>query len=681
MTSCETARRAVEMTGLAAGQRAALIDDRTPVLPATPATVVVVDGPSAATLAVASTLAARFGAAVERYPTGMIHGLDQLSDPVVCLRASRGGWFGRFDAMTTAAIGPFAGPVVLVGPHCPATWTPGRGDVLAAPSPPSMGWELSRHAATWALALDVDLWLSVVIDRTQFAPSEPDAVARADLLAAGLLGRMSRDLELAGVDTGWDVLFGRTLATGIRSFASAAHPTLIAVEAARTGDRRRDHWGAAFAVARFADVPVLVLPPTPPRVMPLPPPPALPLVERRAERVVMPRLPPTAWPISSRQAVLTLLGPSGDTPKVAPVTYPPAAPAPPSRRRTALTAVGILALVASVLAGVARINVPYYAVKAGPAPPLGALVHVRGAKTYPAAGTLRFVTIRTDECTLFDAVRGWIDPTVDVVPHGAAARGGRTVWAANRDLMEASKVTAFAVALRELGYDVGEAGDGARVVSVVPHDPASTVLNPGDVIVNLVGRPIRFAEDVLDAEHSVDAGEIVSIGYRLQGAGPVLSGLIQLERLGGGRIGLGAQLTTNDRRFHLPLDTGIDTGTVVGPSAGLAFTLAYLEALAPNDLVGRNDVAATGTIDADGRVGEIGGMRQKVIAAQRQHVTLLLVPSTEAADARRFAHGSFDVVGVSTIDDALAALRDRGGAPLPRHVRAARPVHAEVVSA
>ena len=103
-----------------------------------------------------------------------------------------------------------------------------------------------------------------------------------------------------------------------------------------------------------------------------------------------------------------------------------------------------------------------------------------------------------------------------------------------------------------------------------------------------------------------------------------------------------------------------------GPSAGLAFTLALLDELTPGELTGGKKVAATGTITPSGAVGEIGGLPQKTVAVEREGAELFLVPLAELAEAQAKAEGTnLKVVGVETLDDALAALQEFGGSGLP----------------
>jgi PDZ domain-containing protein len=123
---------------------------------------------------------------------------------------------------------------------------------------------------------------------------------------------------------------------------------------------------------------------------------------------------------------------------------------------------------------------------------------------------------------------------------------------------------------------------------------------------------------------------------------------------------VGVLTATRSEKFEFPVDVEIDTGRVSGPSAGLAFTLTILDELTPGDLTGGEKVAVTGTIRADGGVGPIGGAEQKAVTAREAGAKLFLVPAEEVDEARGRADG-MKVVGVRTLDDALAELKELGG--------------------
>jgi len=126
------------------------------------------------------------------------------------------------------------------------------------------------------------------------------------------------------------------------------------------------------------------------------------------------------------------------------------------------------------------------------------------------------------------------------------------------------------------------------------------------------------------------------------------------------------------RAIVLPFEVDIETGGIGGPSAGLAFTLALIDELSPGSLTGGRNIAVTGTISLDGSVGAIGGLPQKVSAVHQNGVDVFLVPASQSElttpeglerlnDAGR---GAVEIVPVATLDEALAALAELGGAPL-----------------
>jgi len=138
------------------------------------------------------------------------------------------------------------------------------------------------------------------------------------------------------------------------------------------------------------------------------------------------------------------------------------------------------------------------------------------------------------------------------------------------------------------------------------------------------------------------------------------------EKPGSGYLGVGAE----DRLVYptLPFNVSIDSQRIGGPSAGLAFTLGVLDQLTPGDLTGGKEVAATGTISADGTVGEIGGVEQKVVTVHRAHIGYFMVPTEDAADAQKNAPSDVKIVPVHTVDDALSFLATLGGNGLPAPV-------------
>jgi PDZ domain-containing protein len=125
---------------------------------------------------------------------------------------------------------------------------------------------------------------------------------------------------------------------------------------------------------------------------------------------------------------------------------------------------------------------------------------------------------------------------------------------------------------------------------------------------------------------------------------------------------MGVQVQDVDPVF--PFNVDIDTGRVVGPSAGLAFTLGLIDVLTPGELTGGRRIACTGTIERDATVGPVGGVAQKTAAVRNAGVTVFLVPSAEYDEAKAKAGDKVQVMRVDTLQQALDALVKLGGDPV-----------------
>jgi Lon-like protease len=221
-----------------------------------------------------------------------------------------------------------------------------------------------------------------------------------------------------------------------------------------------------------------------------------------------------------------------------------------------------------------------------------------------------------------------------------------------------SKLTATKVALERLGYRVTVTGDGALVTMVNPGDPADGALQVGDVVKTVDGDPVTLQEQVASKIRQHKPGDMITIGFHRGGADKTVTVKTVAGPDGASKIGVSLQ--TNDLKYDFPVDVSIETGLVGGPSAGLAFTLALIDDLTEGELTGGRNVAVTGTIDADGNVGPVGGVAQKTVTARKAGAVAFLVPPEEEKDAKRFA-GKMRIIPVKTLADALTALHGLGG--------------------
>ena len=96
---------------------------------------------------------------------------------------------------------------------------------------------------------------------------------------------------------------------------------------------------------------------------------------------------------------------------------------------------------------------------------------------------------------------------------------------------------------------------------------------------------------------------------------------------------------------------------VGGPSGGLIFTIGLIDLLTPEDILQGRKIAGTGTISANGAVGPIGGMSEKIIAAKKAGATVLFASKDNCNEIAKDVTG-ISIVAISTLDEAMAYLRN-----------------------
>lgn len=295
---------------------------------------------------------------------------------------------------------------------------------------------------------------------------------------------------------------------------------------------------------------------------------------------------------------------------------------------------------------------------------------------FPAENSIHFVTALGSKLTALDAFVGTFDPDVDVQTY--EDRFGNESPSTQRQIgaqsMTTSKQIAEYVALDLLGFPVsfsyGDIVIQELVCADVPEPrSACRVLNVGDVIVAIDSQSTPTLEELIDAMDGKKSGDEVTVTVIPHGGGGQERRRVELMTSPDdpSRTIIGF-IPLDTRSVNLPFEVEIDTDSIGGPSAGLAFTLALLDDLTQGDLFGGQKVVATGTVSEDGSVGAIGALPQKAAAVKLFGADIFLVPSSQTdedlAAASRILGKSVKIVRVSSVEDALGVLEDLGGSGL-----------------
>lgn len=366
-------------------------------------------------------------------------------------------------------------------------------------------------------------------------------------------------------------------------------------------------------------------------------------------------------------------------------------------------ALGVL-VVGAVVA--VLVPVPYEAITPGTGIPVATLVRVPKGQRHDHRGAVvltdvELVPLRALTWLYYKLQSG--DEVLPTAELTGPATSGQYEEQGVIDMANARQA-ATVVALRTLGYRVRAVPNGVIVYQTVPGSPAAKVLEVGQVVTALDGRPTptvaalrraidrhrpgtvvtlslhRFGRPVRPTRERVRLGELrvhrqdgqlvlacLPAGTRTSYAKPPAG--IPATCLGTTAPTLESEQSY--RTTRLPFSVHLSADGIIGPSAGLSFTLGLLQVLSKGDLTGGLRVAATGTMSVSGQVGQVGGVAQKTTAVEAAGATVFLVPAAEAGTARAHANGSLRVLGVTSISQAIADLRRLGGrlGPLPGRPR------------
>lgn len=337
-----------------------------------------------------------------------------------------------------------------------------------------------------------------------------------------------------------------------------------------------------------------------------------------------------------------------------------------------------LVLIALLCAGV-LIRVPYAEMSPGPTVNTLAehdgepVLQIAGRKTYPTDGHLNMTTVRVTSAdyrmNLVEAVYGWLAHDDKVVPHDTLYPDGKTEEQSTQENAEEfnqSQESAKVAALEALHIPVRS---WVIVSTVVKGSPAEGKLHAGDVIKAVDGSAVKEPGDVakLVTRHKPGQDVVFTIVPAKEQAAAekanrtatttqkVTITTAKSDDSGARRAVVGISAGT-DHTFPFSID--IKLADVGGPSAGLMFALGIYDKLTPGSLTGGAFVAGTGTIDDEGKVGPIGGIELKTVGARSKGARYFLTPADNCAAAAKDTPSGLRLVKVSTIDDALDALKD-----------------------
>ena len=365
-------------------------------------------------------------------------------------------------------------------------------------------------------------------------------------------------------------------------------------------------------------------------------------------------------------------------------------PAPVRRGRhrlmTVLGALGALVVLAVIVA--ALVPVPYYAITPGQAINTRSMITLPPAQRHRSAGAVLMTDVDLVPLHALEYLYYRWNSSDAVLASSEVTGGASNAQYTAEGVIDMANArqAATVVALSKMGYHVHAVPDGTIVYQPLPGTPAARSLAVGNVITALAGRPTATTTALTSALAAQRPGARVAVVVRgypgtgvptrrrqlsvVLGETRVVHGgfacLVARSRRGSAppagepRACLGTVIEQRYRTVGLPFPVTIDSQGIIGPSAGLAFTLGLLDELSHGSLTGGRRIAATGTMTITGAVGDVGGVAQKTVAVRDAGASVFFVPIQEKAVAEAHA-GPMKVEAVASLSQALADLRRLGG--------------------
>lgn len=311
-------------------------------------------------------------------------------------------------------------------------------------------------------------------------------------------------------------------------------------------------------------------------------------------------------------------------------------------------------------------SLPYYVSKPGIAKELAPIIQV--ADGTEGKGSFMLTTVRMGRANIYSYVEAKLFDYVELYPVEAILHETETQDEYNArqlHMMAGSKLNAIEVAYKKAGYPVEYVYKGVYVVQVVPDMPAEGKLRAGDRITKVDGQEFPSSERFIEYVGKKKAGDQVELTINREDKTKTVKVSVEPFKDDPKKIGLGISLV-DDKEIMVDPQVTVKTDEIGGPSAGLMFSLEIYDQLMEEDFTKGYKIAGTGTIDSNGAVGPIGGIDQKIVAADKAGAEIFFAPNEKgikdsnyklAVKTAREIDSKMKIVPVDVIDDAINYLQ------------------------
>lgn len=270
-------------------------------------------------------------------------------------------------------------------------------------------------------------------------------------------------------------------------------------------------------------------------------------------------------------------------------------------------------------------------------------------------GKLEMAYVSMRQGSIINVLLSFIMPSWDIAKESSASFDNQSLeqtLEVEKFQMQNSIDIATILAYQKAGKNVDIKSEKAVVYYIA--DEAQTDIKLLDEIISVDGVEVKVLDDIIELVKNHKEDDIVNIVVKRDNKQKNTTAKVYLNENLEPKIGIGA--ITGFEYETYPSINIKHNSSEAGSSGGLMLSLAIYNGLIEEDITHGKSIIGTGTISLNGVVGEIDGVKYKVLGAERKKAEIFLCPVEnykEAMEVKNEYNLKIDIVGVSTFDEAL----------------------------
>lgn len=316
-------------------------------------------------------------------------------------------------------------------------------------------------------------------------------------------------------------------------------------------------------------------------------------------------------------------------------------------------------LVFAILFVVLTYPLPYYIYNGGGTIDVNTRVEIENG--YESKGSFNLAYVSELRATIPTWILAKILPSWDLIKMEdltlSSKETNEDMFLRDKMMLNTANQTAIAIAYQKAGKKFEITKTNYTIAYI--DEEADTNLKIGDHIVSLSGKTIKNLDQISTIIQEKEIGDTISITFERNGKNR--EGYMKVKKLDDKKmVGISFLLEQEYRtdptlQFHFAERES-------GPSGGLMLTLSIYDKLVSEDITYGRKIVGTGTIESDGSVGSIGGIKYKLKGAVQDHADVFLAPAgknyEECVKLKEEYNYPIEILSVASFNEALQKLKD-----------------------